>query len=116
MRSRKWSSEAERLAAYRSKRTESQPVQPETVRIAPKRTEFVAFRDCPDVPHDVTKAPWLGHGRMVPVMYKGAEYVLIARHRAGDDTPDGVVTAADWHARLGQRCGHGRVGWACHGC
>ena len=80
---------------------------------------FVWFVDQPHVPHDVTKAPWVGYGRMVPVTYKGTSYVLIARHRGPVDVDapqDGVVTATDWHARLNQRCEHDRDGWACHAC
>ena len=80
---------------------------------------FVAFRDCPEVPHSPTAAPWLGAGRGVVRDWKGKQYVLVARHRGNvdlDALEHGVVTADDHAARLNQRCQHKRAGWACHAC
>ena len=80
---------------------------------------FVAFKDCPDVPHDPKAPPWLGAGRGVVREYKGRRYVLVARHRGPldvDALEHGVVTAQDHAARLDQRCEHKRAGWACHAC
>ena len=80
---------------------------------------FVAFRDCPDVPHDPKAPPWLGAGRGVVREHKGKRYVLVARHRGNvdlDALEHGVVTAQDFAARLDQRCEHKRIGWACHAC
>jgi hypothetical protein len=116
-RQRKWGSEAERLAAYRSRQT----VQPEaeTVRIGeqqPVRIEkpgFVHFRHQPHV----SLAVFNGYGRgMVRRGPDGRQYVLVARHDGPDLGELGIVTADDWHARLGQQCEHGHVGWACHTC
>ena len=84
-----------------------------------RSTGFVAFKDCPEVPHDPQAAPWLGAGRGVVREYKGKAYVLVARHR-GNVEPDalehGVVTAQDHAARLNQRCEHKHAGWQCHAC
>ena len=80
---------------------------------------FVAFKDCPDVPHDPKAPPWLGAGRGVVREHKGKGYVLVARHRGPldvDALEHGVVTAQDHAARLDQRCEHKRAGWACHAC
>ena len=80
---------------------------------------FVAFKDCPDVPHDPKAPPWLGAGRGVVREHKGKRYVLVARHRGPldvDALEHGVVTAQDHAARLDQRCEHKRAGWACHAC
>ena len=80
---------------------------------------FVAFKDCPDVPHDPKAPPWLGAGRGVVREFKGKGYVLVARHRGPldvDALEHGVVTADDHAARLNQRCQHKRAGWACHAC
>ena len=78
---------------------------------------FVAFVDCPDVPHDCRADPWIGAGRGTVRAYKGLHYVLVARGTADPERPEhGVVSATDWHARLAQHCAHGLAGWACHAC
>lgn len=123
-RTRKWGSEAERLAAYRSRQT----VQPEeqTVRIAaetvrieeeqPVRIERPGFVHFVHQPH-VPMALFDGHGRgTVRTHSDGKQYVMVARHDGPDLGELGIVTAADWQARLGQRCGHGFAGWQCHTC
>lgn len=124
-RTRKWGSEAERLAAYRSRQT----VQPEaqSVRIddAPVRIEaetvqqpvridgFVRFRHQPHVPF----ALFDGQGRgTLRTHTDGQQYVMVSRHAGSGLGELGVVTAHDWHARLGQRCEHGFTGWSCHTC
>ena len=131
-RQKKWRNEAERLAAYRATRT-GQSVQPirtdsaesvrfedpirteSAIRTESPRTDFVAFADCPHVPHDGPL--WAGSGRGTPRTYQGAQYVLVARGTVDPTRPEhGVVTLADWSARLTQRCGHGFAGWACHVC
>ena len=73
---------------------------------------LVPFVDCPRVPHDPAAPPWRGAGRGTVTEWQGAHYVLIAR----DGGEHGVVTAADWWARLPQRCEHNLAGWACHAC
>lgn len=130
-RPRKWANEAERLAAYRANRTDSpesvrndDPIRTESLaRTASSRTDcepgarpdFVAFKDCPNVPH--VGPLWVGAGRGTPRTYQGARYVLVARGTVDPDQPEhGVVTLADWTARLAQRCEHGHAGWACHTC
>ncbi len=141
-RPKKWANEAERLAAYRANRTESvQPIRTDDpIRTdTPIRTQsvheharqvsasagtvtdtlpgFVAFRDQPHVPHDHTVAPWVGAGRGTPREYRGALYVLVARGTPDPAMPEhGVVTDADWHARLAQHCQHNLAGWSCHSC
>lgn len=113
-RQRKWGSEAERLAAYRSRQT----VQPETVRIESESVRiekpgFVHFRHQPHVSLAVFNGYGRGTVRSAP---DGKQYVLVARHDGPDLGELGIVSAADWHARLGQQCEHGHVGWACHAC
>jgi hypothetical protein len=100
-RPRKWSSESERLRAYRN-RTET-PIRTET---PPIRTEFAE-----GVPTDPQQPPWLGAGRGVAREWKGTRYVLIARQ-------DGCAAVAEdvWLNRLGAECEHGRKGWSCRLC
>lgn len=79
---------------------------------------FVRFLDQVHVPHDPMSPPWMGAGRGVARDWQGRRYVLIARHRGAIDlsAPEhGVVTEADYRARLAQRCAHS-AGWACHYC
>ena len=74
---------------------------------------FVHFRHCPHVPLSLFD----GHGRgTVRTHSDGRRYVMVARHDGPDLGELGIVTAADWQARLGQRCGHGFAGWQCHAC
>lgn len=81
------------------------------------RSEFVAFVDQAHVPRDPMAPPWSGSGRGMPREHKGQLFVLVARGSTDPVRPEhGVVTLADWHARLGQRCQHGLRGWACHCC
>lgn len=77
---------------------------------------FVSFRDQPHVPHDGPL--WIGAGRGTSREYKGEHYVLVSRsvREAGEDDRHGVVTDADWNARLPRTCWHGLKGWACHVC
>ena len=75
--------------------------------------EFVRFRHQPHVP----MALFDGHGRgTVRTHTDGKRYVMVARHDGPDLGELGVVTAADWRARLAQRCGHNLAGWQCHAC
>ena len=91
--------------------------RPPAVEAEPHAPGFVAFRDCPDVPHDCRADPWIGAGRGTERTYKGRQYALVARGTHGQGEHEhGVVSAADWHARLPQRCAHGLAGWSCHGC
>ena len=81
------------------------------------RSEFVAFVDQTHVPRDPMAPPWSGSGRGMPREHNGKLFVLVARGSTDPVRPEhGVVTLADWHARLGQRCQHGLQGWACHAC
>ena len=76
---------------------------------------FVAFEDCRHVPHDGPL--WAGAGRGTPRTYQGARFVLVARGTVDPEQPEhGVVTLADWSARLAQYCRHGFAGWSCHVC
>ena len=78
---------------------------------------FVRFRDQPQVPHDCKADPWIGAGRGTVREYKGRRLVLVARGTTDPDAPEhGVVTEADWTARLAQTCEHGLKGWSCHEC
>ena len=144
-RPRKWTSDAERMAARRVNeqggrvnehvpavneqpdRVNEHDVRIETVneqRAEPMDDEartqtpgFVAFRDCPDVPHDCRADPWIGAGRGTVRTYRGSPFVLVARGDTDPSHPEhGVVTAADWHARQHQHCAHGLAGWSCHAC
>lgn len=74
---------------------------------------FVPFRHQPHVP----LALFDGHGRgTVRTHTDGREYVMVSRHTGPDVGELGVISAADWSARLGQLCEHGHRGWACHEC
>ena len=128
-RQKKWKNEAERLAAYRAARTDSAesvrneyPIRTESAtRTDSPRTDcgpvFVAFRDQAHVPHNCMADPWIGAGRGTPRTYQGAPYVLVARGTVDPTQPEhGVVTLADWSARLAQHCAHGFAGWSCHVC
>lgn len=121
-RPKKWASEADRVAAYRSKRTESvqtdDPIRTETpIRTQSVHSQLVAFVDQTHVPRDPMAPPWSGSGRGMPREHNGKLFVLVARGSTDPVRPEhGVVTLADWHARLGQRCQHGLRGWACHCC
>ena len=131
----KYGSASERQAAYRARRsanvtqasdnvTDAANVTRPAVTIeaanvteSAPRTDcgFVAFRDQPHVPHDGPL--WAGAGRGTPRTYQGARYVLVARGTVDPDQPEhGVVTLADWSARLAQRCAHSLAGWSCHAC
>ena len=78
---------------------------------------FVRFKDCPEVPHGPKDVPWLGAGRGVVREFRGKRYVLVARGAVDFEAMEhGVVTEADFVARLDQRCEHKRLGWACHAC
>ena len=82
---------------------------------APCSPGFVAFKDCRHVPHDGPL--WAGAGRGTPRTYQGARFVLVARGTVDPTQPEhGVVTLADWSARLAQHCAHGFAGWSCHVC
>ena len=81
------------------------------------RPEFVSFVDQAHVPRDPMAPPWSGSGRGMPREHKGQLFVLVARGSTDPVRPEhGVVTLADWHARLGQRCQHNLAGWSCHAC
>lgn len=126
-RAKKWGSEAERLAAYRSrtdspKRTDSirtdspnrtdTPIRTEAP-VTPKKDGFVPYRNQPHVPLSLFD----GFGRgTVRTHTDGRQYVMVSRHVGPDAGELGVVSAADWQARLDQRCTHGLAGWACHAC
>lgn len=125
-RPKKYASAADRQAAYRAKRNETGVTKPcyetlprnETqVDAAPQRSDvqssFVPFRPQAHVP----LALFDGFGRgTVRRHTDGIDYVLVSRHVGPDVGELGVVSAADWSARLGQRCEHGQAGWACHRC
>ena len=129
-RPRRWASDAERMAAKRraavNERAEAalDPVVNEHEGQAIEAPEInehpadglVQFNDQPHVPHDGPL--WIGAGRGTSREYKGEHYVLVSRsvREAGEDDRHGVVTAADWNARLSQTCWHGLKGWACHVC
>ena len=82
---------------------------------APCSPGFVAFKDQAHVPH--VGPLWAGAGRGTPRTYQGARFVLVARGTVDPDQPEhGVVSLADWSARLAQHCGHGFAGWSCHVC
>lgn len=124
-RQKKWASEAERLAAYRANRTESvqpirtdDPIRTETpIRTQSVHGQFVAFVDQSHVPRDSMATPWSGSGRGMPREYNGQMFVLVARGTTDPARPEhGVVTLADWHARLAQHCPHNLAGWSCHSC
>ena len=54
-----------------------------------------------------------GRGRMSPVN----GYVMVSkRSEPNGNTVNGVVTEADWRARLDKICTHGLAGWACKEC
>ena len=74
---------------------------------------FVHFRHQKHVPF----ALFDGHGRgTVRKHTDGKQYVMVARHEGTDLGELGIVTAADWQARLSQRCDHNLAGWQCHAC
>lgn len=115
-RPKKYATDADRLAAWRMKRNpgtkrndETKPVEPETKRNA----AFVPYRTQPHVPLSLFD----GFGRgTVRRHTDGRDYVMVSRHVGPDLGELGVVSAVDWSVRLGQRCEHGRAGWACHRC
>lgn len=127
-RPRKWGSEAERLAAYRLRTDTPAPCtdtpisvreEGDSVRIgAPvvqsvRAPGFLRFRHQPHVPLSLFD----GVGRGSPRPHAdGVRYVLVSRHEGPHLGELGVVSAADWQFRLGQRCEHGHAGWACHTC
>ncbi len=81
--------------------------------VARMPAEFIRFRHCQHVPF----ALFDGHGRgTVRTHSDGKRYVMVARHDGPDLGELGIVTAADWSARLSRRCGHGLAGWQCHAC
>ena len=94
----------------------SNPDAPLEVEAPPRQPSgFVAFRDQAHVPHDGPL--WAGAGRGTPRTYQGAPYVLVARGTVDPDQLEhGVVTLADWSARLAQHCAHSLAGWSCHAC
>lgn len=118
-RPKKWGSEAERLASYRArtdspKRTDSEPIRTESpIRTETARTDsFVPYK-----PQSVPLALFEGYGRgTVRQHTDGERYVMVARHDGPDVGELGVVSHADWLARLDQRCAHGLAGWSCHAC
>ena len=74
---------------------------------------FIRFRHQPHVPMSLFD----GAGRGSPRRHTdGRDYVLVSRHAGSDLGELGIVSAADWSARLNQSCEHGQAGWACHGC
>lgn len=114
-RPKKWASDAERMAAKR--RVNEQEPCSET-RVNEQRSEtpcsysFVAYK-----PQNVPLALFDGCGRgTVRTHTDGRRYVMVSRHVGPDVGELGVVTHADWLARLDQRCAHGHAGWACHAC
>lgn len=121
-RPKKYASAADRQAAHRAKRNETCVTKPchETLprNETPLRNEtlrndsFVAFEHQAHVPLSLFDG--LGRGT-IRRHTDGIDYVLVSRHVGPDVGELGVVSAADWSARLGQRCEHGR-GWACHSC
>lgn len=114
-RPKTYATDAERLAAWRMKRNpetkrndETKPVEPETKRHA----AFVPYK-----PQSVPLALFDGCGRgTVRTHIDGRRYVMVSRHVGPDVGELGVVTHADWLARLDQRCAHGHAGWSCHAC
>ena len=138
-RPRLWASDAERMAAKRKAAINEQPVAvpdpavnerdaveqtrnvnehaAESEALEDETPVFVAFADCSGVPHDCKADPWIGAGRGTARTHKGRRFVLVARGTADLDAPEhGVVTEADWLARLAQTCEHGLKGWSCHEC
>ena len=120
-RPKKWSSDAERMASKR--RVNGQPDRVNGQDQASKRTAneqdvridrvnehegFVFFRHQPQVPLSLFD----GVGRGSP---RGG-FVMVSRHEGSEFGELGVVTQADWEARLRQMCEHGHRGWACHVC
>lgn len=121
-RPKKYASAADRQAAYRAKRNETGVTKPcyETMPCdetpcsdVPLPSSFVPFRNQPHVPLSLFD----GYGRgTVRTHTDGRQYVLVSRHVGPDVGELGVVSAADWSARLAQRCEHGHTGWSCHRC
>lgn len=118
-RPKKWSNDAERMAVRRGRVNEQtdRVNEHEHVRIEQvneqspavnEQAEFVPFRHQPHVPLALFDGAGRGSRR---THTDGRAYVLVAR-----DDEHAVVTAADWGARLGQRCTHGHAGWSCHTC
>ena len=113
-RPKKWASDADRKAAKRG--VNGQPDGVNGQNQASKRTEpavnghegFVFFRHQPQVPLSLFD----GVGRGSP---RGG-FVMVSRHEGSEFGELGVVTQADWEARLRQMCEHGHRGWACHVC
>lgn len=119
-RPKKYASDAERQAAHRAKRNETDVTKPchetlsrnETPALS-RNDSFVPFRHQPHVPLSLFD----GFGRgTVRTHTDGRQYVLVSRHTGPDIGEIGVVSADDWAARLGQRCEHWQAGWACHRC
>lgn len=82
------------------------PTEPSNVTLAP-------FRHQPHVPLSLFD----GQGRgTVRTHTDGRAYVMVSRHAGSDLGELGIVSATDWHARLGQHCQHGHAGWSCHTC
>lgn len=109
-------SPAQRQAAWRAKSrvTETQGVTEtvtETQSVRP--TGFVRFAHQSHVPLSLFDGVGRGSQR---THNDGRRYVLVSRHEGPHLGELGIVSAADWHARLGQRCEHGHAGWSCHTC
>lgn len=133
-RPRKWGSDAERQAAFKARRNVTAGFVTDPVTLlgtgnvtagatsnvtespivnATIDNEFVSFRHQPHVPMSL----FANAGRGSPRRHTdGRDYVLVSRHAGSDLGELGIVTLADWSARLTQRCEHGQAGWACHGC
>lgn len=86
-------------------------VEAQTPDEAETNSGFVAFRHQPHVPLSL----FAGRGS-ARTHTDGRRYVMVSRHTGPDLGELGVVTEADWLARLGQQCQHGHSGWACHEC
>ena len=111
-RRKKWTTDAERMRAKRG-----------TVRSDIGINEQINEQIMPPVKTDTkTNIKWHpevdlkmfeGKGRGVPVN----GFVMISRRsNPNGDTEHGVVTEADWRARLKNKCSHGFWGWSCKDC
>lgn len=116
-RPKKYSSNAERQAAFKARRnvtdTAGFVTAPVTLPGNVTKPDFVPFRHQAHVPISLFD----GAGRGSPRAHTdGHAYVLVSRHAGSDLGELGIVSLDDWHTRTAQACEHGLRGWSCHAC
>lgn len=96
-RPRKWASDAERKAAYKSRQSGDEThLHGDETQIEATKLQVEGTK-----PADVPLSVFDGAGRGVVRSYKGRDYVMVAM---GIGEPPRVVTAEAWRAHLSHTC------------